>query len=317
MAYQELAFPHLIAKQDASATTVLHLNARSACNKSDDIIHFLAQFTFKFNVIMISETWYYSNCAMLTLQGYDRFFINRPNKKGGGVALFVESYAKYELVHDYTRVTDDYEILTVKSKNRIISLVYRPPSGNVVTFFTWEFFEPFLDYVSMNNLKLVCGGDLNIDVLKQSNSSFQLNLCLQSAGFVNTITTPTRITSHTSSLLDLLIVDISTTVCNTGTLVSDISDHCPIFLIYTDDSKKTADACQQFTYQRITQASLEQFKNDVMNHNWSHVLNKTDANKAYNEFIRAFTHMYASNFPMKTAKHSKKESLGLLMSLQK
>lgn len=185
-----------------------------------------------------------------------------------------------------------------------MSLVYRPPSGNVVTFL--QFFEPFLDYASMNNLKLVCGGDLNIDVLKQSNSSFQLNLCLLSAGFVNTITTPTRITSHTSSLLDLLIVDISTTVCNTGTLVSDISDHCPIFLIYTDDSKKTADACQQFTYQRITQASLEQFKNDVMNHNWSHVLNKTDANKAYNEFIRAFTHMYASNFPMKTAKHSKK-----------
>lgn len=146
----------------------------------------------------------------------------------------------------------------------------------------------------MNNLKLVCGGDLNIDMLEQTNSSLALNTCFQSSGFMNTIVTPTRITSRTSSLLDLLIVDNTTSVCSTGTLVCDLSDHCPIYLIYPDDSKNVVHACQKATYQCITQANLEQFKVDVMNHNWSHVLEKTDGNDAYNDFIGTFIDIYDS-----------------------
>ena len=53
----------------------------------------------KFNVIAISETWLSDKDADAELEGYEMFCVNRTNKRGGGVALYMliqTSNAKFQ-----------------------------------------------------------------------------------------------------------------------------------------------------------------------------------------------------------------------------
>lgn len=56
------------------AISLLHINAQSARNKSDQLAVFLQQFNFQFDVIMLSETWYHDEADMFILPNYQHFF---------------------------------------------------------------------------------------------------------------------------------------------------------------------------------------------------------------------------------------------------
>lgn len=304
MNYQELALPTEVKCDFPLCESVIHINARSVGNKEDDIALLLDQFRFKVDILMISETWYSTDCKMVNIYGYDNFFLNRPERRGGGVAVLVKKTKNCCLVSDFSTVTDDYEIVTVKNRSDVISVLYRPPSGNIARFM--EFYESFLDYVCDNNLRLICAGDFNINMLEECNSVFEFNDILVSSGFKNLIITPTRITRTTSSVLDLLVTNIDTTVYNSGTIVSDISDHCPVFMAYSTHSPKSIKQKQSFIAQHITQNGLQAFQQDILSQDWSPVTNKMDVNDAYNEFITRFVCVYARHFPLKMHKPSKK-----------
>lgn len=302
--YRELASPRSIKDAGRASKSVLHLNARSVVNKKDEISIFLSDFSFKFDIILLSETWYHDSCNMLRLPGYELFYLNRVNKRGGGVAAMVASGTHCNLVTDFTKNTEDYEVLVLHSKNEIFCVVYRPPDGNIVRFL--DFFEGFLEYVAKNNFRLVCAGDFNINVLEQSTVSRDLNLQLQSCGFVNLITTPTRITSTTLSAIDLFLTNVETKILTVGTLSCDISDHCPIFCIYNTDINKNNELGDVFTFQSITELGLALFKLEVERYDWSSVFEKTTADDAYNCFLEIFLRLYEKCFPLKTVRRSKK-----------
>lgn len=160
MDYKQFALPHDISSQPSFCESVLHINCRSACNKQDSIQILLNAFAFQYDIIMLSETWYHNGCDVLKLQGYDSFFLNRCNARGGGVAVYITLRKNCELLSDYSKVTSDYEVLAVRNKNQVICAVYRPPHGNFATFL--DFFETLLDYVCVNNCVLICGGDFNV-----------------------------------------------------------------------------------------------------------------------------------------------------------
>lgn len=142
-------------------------------------------------------------------------------------------------------------------------------------------------------------------MLEGNNCAHDFNTKLLSSGFANVITTPTRITCSTSSMLDLIITNVDTEICNAGTVACDISDHCPTFLTYRIDSAKNVKK-ETFFVQRITEERLESFKNEMLIQNWSSVLEHANANEAYNEFINRFVCIYAKHFPLQTITPSKK-----------
>lgn len=274
------------------------------CNKEDSFALLLDQFSFNFSIIMFSETWYQNDSKILNLPGYNAFYINRNNKRGGGVAAYVTDRKHCEIVSEFTSVTDDYEVLTVMCKKQAICVIYRPPTGNVLKFF--DFFEGLLDYISKNNYYLVCGGDFNLNILDQDWSIREFNTLLSSYGFANLISTATRVTQSTSSALDLLITDIETTVHSAGTVASGLSDHCPVFLIYHSQCVENDARSEPLIVQRVTQDRLLSFNQDVMNHDWSFVLNISNVNDAYTEFMQAFVRIYMRHFPFTVVKPSKK-----------
>lgn len=302
--YLEFVSPNMITFCSRSLNSVLHFNVRSAQGKHDTITHLLSEFSFKFDIVMMTETWYNEGCDTLCLEGYKNFFVNRTNRRGGGVALYTDTCKNFEILPEYSAITDDYEFLCVKNGSELATVVYRPPNGNLMLFM--NYFEAMLEYARSNNFTLICGGDFNINVLDDTPIVRDFTTRLLSSGFVNIIKTPTRVTVSTSSALDLLITNCETVICDAGTLAWEISDHCPIFMRYHAPGKTGKRQCDAVTVQCISDDALEAFKSNISSQDWSCVYEKRNVNDAYLEFLSTFTNIYMKHFPFKTFRPSRK-----------
>lgn len=72
----------------------------------------------------------------------------------------------YELLSEFSLLTDDFEFLVLKSDIEIVAVVYRPPAGDIVKFL--NLFESFLEYICASEFRLVCGGYFNLNILEDT-----------------------------------------------------------------------------------------------------------------------------------------------------
>lgn len=71
--------------------SIIHFNSRSLYTNFHKIKEYLSQFSTPFSIIAISETWINNvKGADFELDGYEFNYINRKNKNGGGVAIYVD-----------------------------------------------------------------------------------------------------------------------------------------------------------------------------------------------------------------------------------
>lgn len=193
--------------------SIIHFNSRSLNANFQHIKEYLHNFKKPFNIVAISETWINSEKgAAFELNGYELKYKSRVDKKGGGVALFVDQNLSYKVIENMTiTVSDIMECITVeidmgKKRNVIVSCVYRAPSSNI------DIFKDIMEGLFANtNQKLyfICG-DLNIDLLnpnkhKQTDEFFD---ALFSMSLFPMITKPSRVTSHCATLIDNLFTKL-------------------------------------------------------------------------------------------------------------
>lgn len=79
------------------------------------------------------------------------------------------------------------EVLTVRFKYMLLSVVYKPLNSPVIPYF--NFVETLLHFVIDNNYKLVLEGDFNIDMSSVCSSRDSFSILLS-----NVIKHPTRMT---------------------------------------------------------------------------------------------------------------------------
>lgn len=122
-------------------------------------------------------------------------------------------------------------------------MIYRPPEKNVREF--CEELDRLLMTISVNNKLCILLGDWNLDVMKHDrhSSTAEFLVIMYSKMFFPLITHPTRITSHTATLLDNTFINSLDTFCASGVLFSDVSDHLPVFTFLSEkmnvEDKKT------------------------------------------------------------------------------
>lgn len=124
--------------------SLIHFNSRSLYANFSNIKEYLQTFLQPFSIIAISETWINTEKGLdFELDGYKFMYNNRLNKRGGGVALYIHKSLNYRVLEGMTTVVDNLlECLTIeicmdKSKNIIISCIYRAPGSNISTFCSW------------------------------------------------------------------------------------------------------------------------------------------------------------------------------------
>lgn len=276
-----------------------HLNARSARNKTDELELFFDQFEFSFDIIMLSETWFTDNTNVLNLPMYNSYFLNRTECRGGGVALIVKADISCEMLSDYCCVHNDYEMLSLLIGESIIAVCYRPPSGNLSSFFAY--LESFFEFANENKCNVILGGDFNVNMLLDTTCKLQFDALIKSNGCENMINTATRITTESSTLLDLFITSYDTSYIKSGVVIVDISDHLGIFLCIKKNQTINIKYNDQLAiqFQNITPDSRNEFRQKLSCVDWDDVLHETNADKAYDLFLTKFKKIYESCFPYK------------------
>ena len=141
-----------------------------------------------------------------------------------------------------------------------------------------EFNSLFLNTLSENllsekNKEIVLLGDFNIDLLKYEKDHNTADFLDQmySASLAPHITSPTRITSHSRTLIDNIFSTAISENAISGNIVTSISDHLAQFLFLPIDQFKTNN--NKNIYQRNFKSFNQQiFLEDIQNVNWNNVL---------------------------------------------
>lgn len=222
----------------------LHINARSVRRKEAYFDTFFQQLNVPIDAIMISETWSTSDYDVFRIPGYETFFLNRYAGIGGGVSISFKKKWRPEILERFTVSVKEYEILTMCLNNTIFAVCYRPPKGCVAIFL--NFLESLISFATSQHLNIVLGGDLNINMLSVDASQMSLDLLLRTHGLLNAIKMPTRVTITSSSLIDLFITNHDPSMITSGVIISDISDHLPIFMCVKNMSKKKRSSTYSF-----------------------------------------------------------------------
>ena len=106
-------------------------------------------FECNFDILTLSETWLTENQNLLNyveLLGYDLYYKNRENKRGGGVAAYVRESLKCKIREEFCSLDTDIEHLWLEfqGKNRhshlLIGVFYQP---NFETKWKLQWFEKF------------------------------------------------------------------------------------------------------------------------------------------------------------------------------
>ena len=142
-------------------------------------------------------------------------------------------------------------------------------------------------------------GDFNIDLINhESHLPTKEFIDLLSANSLYpTISKPTRITSHSATLIDNIFTNNLEHDIVSGMLYSDLTDHLPIFQI-TNFQPQQHTVPVNIKTRKITQSSILNFQNELQEINWDETRLNTSPNYSYNYFSGILLPIYNNHFPI-------------------
>ena len=262
------------------------------------------------DVIAISETKINENSYVnINLPGYN--FVNSNSKsQAGGVGLYLANKLEFSRKTDFDISHNGIESCWVelgchKQKNTVIGCIYRHPDSDGSLFY--ETLKKQLETLNSKGKEVLLFGDVNINFLKynkDAQTSEYLDM-LFDLGFMPVITKATRVTDHTSSLIDHIYTNTPEKVIKSGICLADISDHLPVFCTIP----KTLPTSNEARYFR----NFTQFNHNAFLLDLSSIDSKTLVNADVNESmcnilnnLRTVTNRHA---PVRKASRQKKKQL--------
>lgn len=282
---------------------VAHLNVRSMVNKMDDIRMLIKEKPFE--IFTISETWLNTSIAdsEIEIPGYTFARKDRGNgSRGGGTLVFVRDGIPYKHCEDLKTVSLEtcwVEVTRPKCKKLIICCAYRPPTASI---------DSGID--ELNSLlpslppdaEFILLGDFNINFLssKSDPDRKQKRKIMHFANMHNLeqlITTPTRISESSQSIIDLLFVNNSQRIVQSGVIVSTISDH---FLVYCTIKSGVPKAQPRvIEYRSYKSYDKKKFIDDLKNVNWDAIVEQPDLNSVVSTWNKLFSGVADQHAPIK------------------
>ena len=272
--------------------SAIHINIRSLQRNFDALQLFLSSLKSKPSIILLTETWLDPSLAKsYILDGYQLEVSSQPVHRGKGTAMYVCNSIPYSRRRDLESSNEQYQTVFAELKTRcnksvIIGTAYRSPSFPANEFI--DFLE--LTLVKLTDEQKFCsiGGDFNIDILKckSDDGCSQFINSLASSGFFPCISLPTRITSHSATLIDNFVCNDPTYIESSGVMISDISDHLPIFInirLNSGARKKSIAKHAKFDFRNI-----ETLKQNI-SRNLPNINDLTDAEMACSAIITTVT----------------------------
>ena len=166
-------------------------------------------------------------------------------------------------------------------------------------------------FSKLNRFKnVVIGTDQNFDLLKVNNHRQTSNLIDRAfdSGLIPTITKPTRITSTSATLIDNIYVKHNKQLdVNSAILVTDMSDHFPVFCFIKSAIQKTRNMTVQFQHQKISDIQVDKIKHSLDVVDWYHELADKSTDEACDHFLNCLNRVINIHAPIKTVNISKRK----------
>ena len=176
--------------------------------------------------------------------------------------------------------------------------MYRHPNGNLDHFM--EYLDHTVEMVHRENKICLLMGDFNIDLLK-ANLNIASDNFLNSLGsyfFQPQILQPTRITNHSSTLIDNIFFNSIEHFVISGNLVYDLTDHLPNFIIFNKFSSLPSNV-------KIYKRDFSLFNepdliNEFQSINWQTVFaSNSDPSLMFDNFYAKTTEIIDKHIPIK------------------
>ena len=227
--------------------------------------------------------------------------------QNGGVGLYVKNSLVSNSCEQLNFRCEEYETIWVEVENRndknfLFCCAYRHPNSSI------DLFTSHLQSIlpKLLNKQVFIMGDFNINLLNYDTHTATNDFAnsLFSNNFLPCINQPTRISAHSSTLIDNIFTNLINATIVSGNILTQISDHLPQFLILQNVN--------------ITQNKSTVFKSDYSNFNeinFVHDFNEIDfgylnevsnIDSNYGRFLKDIVSLVEQHVP--TRKCSKKES---------
>ena len=126
---------------------------------------------------------------------------------------------------------------------------------------------------------------------------------MYSFGLYPLITKPSRITDITATLIDNIFMNELQFQVNSGLLITDISDHVPVFAICGNQFVCRCATPSQ--YRRIINTSTtDKLIAELNQHTWPNVTGTLDVNLSCNNFVCEFQDLFNKHCPVKRVKNT-------------
>ena len=309
--FSQYLSPTLCKERDCMS--FIHLNIRSAPRNLMYFETYLQSLSFPFDCVGLSETWFNdSNSDVFNIIGYNKINKCRPNGQGGGVSILLKENIQYKERNDLSMVNDNIECIFVEAtllKKVIIGVIYRPPSKKMEDFN--EQLKAILDQINIGKIPCYLLGDMNINVInhlthKPTEDYLEV---MYSKGLIPVINRPTRVTDHSATLIDHIFTNnYDATNFYQGILVTDITDHYPIFHVahFEVNSKPIDD----YFYKRdMSSRNYASFYDNISMIDWSDIMSSGNCQNSFSLFYDKMKYHFDKSFPLKRMRKGYKNKL--------
>jgi len=165
-----------------------------------------------------------------------------------------------------------------------------------------------LEKVNVGRTNVVLIGDFNIDVSHTVNRKINDYLSmLESIGMQQIISSPTRVTNSTSSVIDHVYTNVSHYTMHSGIIETDVSDHFPIFVIFECKVENVNSVLRKIA-RSYKSFDVQSFHKDLGEIKWELVSRCSNVNMAYKVFYDMFVKVCDDHAPNKEIKVSRKKN---------
>ena len=280
-------------KSNNSDVKIAHLNVRSLKSRHHYVLVKETILTNKFDIFTISESWLDDSVTdrEVEIPGYDIYRVDRLNKNGGGICVYVLQSFKTEYYKDLSYISaSGFHQLWLKIQIRnlksiVICTTYRPPNTPLSCFDT----DLTSNFISMSSLNfpIYILGDLNCNLLNgDSRDARALVDFYRSYNLSQLIDAPTRITESSKSLLDVILASHANQVQKAEVIQSSISDHDLIYVLLC--LKKPRPKPTFITTRSYKHYNADAFLHDISQVPWSVIEAFSDVDDKLNAFNLLF-----------------------------
>lgn len=270
--------------------------------------------------LCLTETWCRTNeVNVVNFPNYNLVSSYcRSEHKGGGVGIWSDQKLEVDdLKLDHYCSEKNIEVCglawKVSTRKQVyIITCYRSPSGDFNLFL--KTLNNILDKLYKPHIPIIINGDFNINPDCTDDRYGILNTLLATYGLDQKVHSPTRVTSHSCTLIDHLFTNLNNTK-NCVVLPNLISDHNTV-LFTTGISNADNTGNTSFRKRFFSQENFNNFLSMLEKETWLEVYVSPDFNEKFDNFYNTLLYYFNICFPLKNCKQTSERKLWVTNELK-